>query len=250
VALELASQAERNALQSGLFDGPDEFGGTPVTQYVDAARWSEREKLLNEKQALGFFHSGHPYHAYRAELSAFVKKSMAQIEAQREPALLAGIVVSTRTQMTRRGKMAIVVLDDATAQLEVSVFNELFEAERQKIREDDLLLVEGKVTRDDFSGGLRIVADKLLTLGEARGRFAKELSLSLNGHSNADKLRVLLAPYRSPGNGACPVRLRYRNGEAEVELGLPDSWRVRLDDALLAALQDWLSAANVNVVYG
>jgi transcriptional repressor NrdR len=42
----------------------------------------------------------------------------------------------------------------------------LFEAERQKIREDELLLVEGKVMRDDFSGGLRIVAEKLLTLGE------------------------------------------------------------------------------------
>ncbi|MEK7738236.1 MAG: OB-fold nucleic acid binding domain-containing protein, partial [Pseudomonadota bacterium] len=172
--------------------------------------------------------------------------------AQREPALLAGIVVSTRTQMTRRGKMAIVMLDDASAQVEVSVFNELFEAERAKIKEDELLLVEGKVMRDDFSGGLRVVADKLLTLGEARGRFAKMLHLAVNGQADAEKLRSLLAPYRNlgnPGNGACPVRLSYRNADAEVELGLPDAWRVRLDDALLAALHEWLSAENVNVVY-
>ncbi|MFA7267823.1 MAG: DNA polymerase III subunit alpha [Sterolibacterium sp.] len=249
VALEVAGQAERNATQGGLFDSEATVGETHAAHYVDAARWSEREKLLNEKQALGFFLSGHPYRSYRSELAAFVKKSLVQVEAQREPMLLAGIVVSTRTQMTRRGKMAIVMLDDATAQLEVSVFNELFEAERQKIREDDLLLVEGKVTRDDFSGGLRIVADKLLTLGEARGRFARELSLSMNGHSNAEKLRALLAPYRTPGNGACPVRLRYHNAEAEVELGLPDNWRIKLDDALLTALHEWLSAENVSVVY-
>ena len=249
VALEVAGQAERNAMQGGLFDGAGEAGNVHAVEYVAALRWGEREKLLNEKQALGFFLSGHPYHAYRAELVSFVKKSLAQIEAQREPALLAGIVVSTRTQMTRRGKMAIVMLDDATAQIEVSVFNELFEAERQKIREDELLLVEGKVSRDDFSGGLRIVADKLLTLGEARGRYARELSLSMNGHSNAEKLRTLLAPYRNSGNGACPVRVRYRNGEAEVELGLPDNWRVKLDDALLVSLHDWLSAENVSVVY-
>ncbi|MCX7176794.1 MAG: DNA polymerase III subunit alpha [Proteobacteria bacterium] len=248
VALDAAEQAERNALQAGLFDS-DGGGTAQMAQYVEAPRWGERERLLNEKQALGFFLSGHPFHACRAELSTFVKKSLAQIEAQREPVLLAGIVVSTRTQMTRRGKMAIVMLDDATAQLEVSIFNELFESARAKIKEDDLLLVEGKVTRDDFSGGLRVVADKLLTLGEARGRFAKELSLSMNGHSNAEKLRALLDPYRSPGNGACPVRLRYRNGEAEVELGLPDAWRVRLDDALLADLHEWLSAENVSVVY-
>ena len=248
VALEAAEHAERNALQAGLFDG-DGGATSPMTQYVETPRWSERERLLNEKQALGFFLSGHPFHACRAELASFVRKSLAQVEAQREPALLAGIVVSTRTQMTRRGKMAIVTLDDATAQLEVSVYNELFEAARAKIKEDELLLVEGKVTRDDFNGGLRVVADKLMTLGEARGRFAKELSLSMNGHSNAEKLRAVLEPYRSPGNGACPVRLRYRNGEAEVELGLPDAWRVRLDDALLAALHEWLSADNVSVVY-
>ena len=47
------------------------------------------------------------------------------LEPQREPLLLAGVVMSTRTQMTRRGKMAIVMLDDGTTQLEVSVFNEL-----------------------------------------------------------------------------------------------------------------------------
>jgi len=249
MALEAAEHAERNALQAGLFDGAGGGDATPLAQYVETPPWSERERLLNEKQALGFFLSGHPFHACRAELASFVRKSLAQIEAQREPALLAGIVLSTRTQMTRRGKMAIITLDDATAQLEVSVYNELFETARAKIREDELLLVEGKVTRDDFSGGLRVVADKLMTLGEARGRFAKELALSMNGHSNAEKLRALLEPYRSPGNGACPVRLRYRNGEAEVELGLPDAWRVRLDDALLTALNEWLSAENVSVVY-
>jgi len=157
-------------------------------------------------------------------------------------------VVSTRTQMTRRGKMAIVMLDDATAQVEISVFNELFEAERAKIKEDELLLVEGRVQRDDFSGGLRVVAETLLTLTDARSRYAKGLYLAMNGESNAEKLRALLAPYRSSG-GACPVRVKYRNGEAEVELGLPDSWRVRLDDALLDALGDWLAPANVSVVY-
>jgi hypothetical protein len=58
----------------------------------------------------------------------------------------------------------------------VTVFNELWEAERAKIREDELLLVEGKVQKDDFSGGLRISADKLYTLAEARGRYARGLA--------------------------------------------------------------------------
>ncbi|MBV6476090.1 MAG: DNA polymerase III subunit alpha [Rhodocyclaceae bacterium] len=250
IALEAAEQAERNALQVGLFD----MGGAQeqALKMIETAPWSERERLLNEKQALGFFLSGHPYNEIRAELSAFIRKPLSALEPQKEPLLLAGIVTATRTQMTRRGKMIVVTLDDGTAQVELTVFNELFEAERAKIREDEPLVVEGKVSRDDFSGGLRVNADKLLTLAEARGRFAKALRLALNGKVSlgdtaaAERLRVLLAPYR---NGPCPVRVRYRNAQAECELPLGESWRVRLDDELLSGLQQWLQAENVEVVY-
>jgi DNA polymerase-3 subunit alpha len=146
------------------------------------------------------------------------------------------------------------MLDDGSAQLEVSVFNELFEAERAKIREDDVLVIEGKVSRDDFTGGLRVTADRLLTLAEARGRFARLLKLSLNGEvkeagggsATVQKLRALLQPFR---DGPCPVRVRYRNDVAECELPLGDAWRVRLDDQLLAGLREWLSRDNVEVLY-
>ena len=248
IALEAAEQAERNALQGGLFD----LGGGdgPSVHYVDAPRWDERRRLLEEKQALGFFLSGHPFNAVRAEIATFTKRGLDRLEASKEPQLLAGIVLSTRTQMTRRGKMAVVMLDDATAQREVTVFNELWEAERNKIKEDELLLVEGRVQNDDYSGGLRVSADRLYTLGEARARYAKALRLSLNGGSRAEtaeRLKMLLAPYR---DGGCPVRLFYRNAEAQAEIPLPDAWRVRLDDALLASLGDWLSSDNVKVDYG
>ncbi len=250
VALEAAEQAERDALQAGLFDTG--AAQEPPLRLPDTPPWSERQRLLNEKQALGFFLSGHPYNEIRAELSAFIRRPLSSLEPQKEPALLAGIVTATRTQMTRRGKMIVVTLDDGTAQVELTVFNELYEAERAKIREDEPLIVEGKVSRDDFSGGLRINADKLLTLAEARGRYARALRLGLNGKVSlgdtaaAEKLRVLLAPYR---NGACPVRLRYRNDRAECEIPLGEAWRVRLDDELLAALQQWLQAENVELVY-
>ncbi|HTZ00055.1 MAG TPA: OB-fold nucleic acid binding domain-containing protein, partial [Rhodocyclaceae bacterium] len=210
-------------------------------------RWGEREQLLNEKQALGFFLSGHPFNEYAAELGAFVKRGLAQLQPQKEPVIMAGVVASTRTQMTRRGKMAIVMLDDATAQLEVSVFNELWEAERSKIKEDELLLVEGKVQRDDYSGGMRVTADRLFTLAEARGRFARVLRLTMNGQADARKLQGLLAPYRAPG--ACPVRVAYTNQGAAAELALPDAWRVRLEDGLLASLRTWLSPENIRILY-
>jgi DNA polymerase-3 subunit alpha len=251
IALEAAEQAERNVLQSGLFDlGSSE--AAQQTHYVDVPRWGGRERLLNEKQAIGFFLSGHPYNEYEQELKPFIKYRLSELQAQREPALMAGVVISTRTQMTRRGKMCIILLDDATRQIEISVFNELWEAERGKIREDALLLIEGKVQNDDYTGGLRITADRLLTLGEMRARFAKGLQLAMNGStraSDAQRLQTILAPYRRTGTGACPVRLRYRNHVAETEITLPEDWRVTLDDALLASLNEWLTPANVKVIY-
>ena len=224
-------------------------------QYCEVERWDERQKLAEEKIALGFFFSGHPFFSYRNRVSRFVRRALNQLEPKKEPQLLAGLVVSLRTKLTSRGKMAFIQLDDGSSSLEVSAFNETFEADRAKIREDEVLIVEGKVQKDDFAGDgkIRVVAERLLTLGEARGRFAKQLRLSLNGQASGDqaplavqRLRELLTPF-APGN--CPVRLTYRNAEATCELSLGDAFRVRLEDELLASLGDWLKRENVCVDY-
>ena len=182
-------------------------------------------------------------------LSRFVKRRLGQVEPQRDPVLLAGIVIAFRTQMTRRGKMAIVTLDDGSTQIEVTVFNELWEAQRGKIKEDELLLVEGKVQKDDYSGGLRVTVEKLFTLSEVRGRFARSLQLTMNGGSDvasAKRLQALLTPFRP---GPCPIRLRYTNSEASAELPLSEEWCVQLDDTLLAGLIEWLRPENVKILY-
>ena len=223
-------------------DGAEEH----APDYVAAKSWSEKERLMQEKTALGFFFSGHPYNACKKELARFVRRSLAQLEPAKEMTALAGIVVGVRTQMTRRGKMLFVQLDDGTAMVEVSVFNELFEIERAKIVTDEVLVVEGKVSYDDFSGGNRVVADKLMTLGEARARFAKHLLLNMNGQADARRLKAVLAPF---GPGPAPVRIRYQNGQAQCELTLGDAMRVRLEDALLSELGNWLRPENVEVVY-
>ena len=161
--------------------------------------------------------------------------------------MLAGVVVGVRTQMTRRGKMLFVQLDDGTGMIEVTVFNELFEAERAKIVTDEVLIIEGKVRFDEFSGSNSVTADKLMTLGEARARFARHLLLRMNGGSDARKLKSLLMPFVP---GTAQVRIRYRGAEAECDLVLGEMVKVRLDDLLLEALSGWLSPENVEIVYG
>ena len=251
MAIEAAEQSGAAAGQNSLFG---DVGDSAQHSLPKVAAWSEQEKLQEEKAALGFYFSGHPYLAYRAELAAFVRGRLAGLKPQDQPQLLAGVVVGIRTRMTGRGRMAFVTIDDASAQIEVAVGNELFMASTALLKEDQLLFVEGKVSNDDFTGGLRVSARRLFDITAARSAYASLLRLSCNGQADALKLRELLAPYCKSAPHAdaprgCPVLIDYRNRQARVELSLGEAWRVELRDELLAGLRAWLSEENVKILY-
>jgi DNA polymerase-3 subunit alpha len=247
-AFEAAEQAERQASQESLFgEAEAPRGGAHVM--VEAQPWDARQKLLEEKAALGFYLSGHLFSIYERELSRFARSALAKLGAG-ERVWMAGIVVSARAQMTRRGRMMVVMLDDATAQVEISVFNELFEKHREKLKEDALLVVCGKVQDDQFSGGLRVLAEDLLDLDSLRARYAARLKISMNGGADAKRLQQVLAPYRATGNGACQVVVSYGNGKGACEVVLGEGWRVRPDAKLIAELGEWLTPENVELVFG
>ena len=261
IALESAEQTSRAANQVSLFSEDDITAENPPL--ISVPQWMEKEKLQNEKMALGFYLSGHPFNAYADELKKFVPTQLDRLNPQREPQLLAGIIYSIRIQVTRRGRMGVIVLDDGNARVELVVYSELFDANRNWLKEDQLLVVEAKVSskggNEENGGGLRISADKLFDLAGARSRYAKSMQLHCNGLSNAVKLRDLLAPYRNTenpnntnsGNNCCycPVSVIYRNQNATCEIELGDAWRVNLHDNLLQSLSAHFQAENVRVVY-
>jgi DNA polymerase-3 subunit alpha len=248
-ALEAAEQAERSAAQTSLF-GEAEAPRGGEHAYVDTPEWDLRQKLLEEKTALGFSISGHLFSVYEKELIGFARSPLAKLSPG-DRVWMAGVVAAARMQMTRRGRMLVVTLDDATAQVEITVFNELFERERDKIKEDALLVVAGKVQRDEFSGGLRVSADEVLDLEALRARFAARLRISMNGQADAKRLQQLLEPYRAAGGGgACQVVVAYRTASAACDVALGEAWRVRPDSRLLAELGAWLAPENVQLVYG
>ncbi len=246
-ALEAAEQAERQASQESLFgEAEAPRGGAHVT--VEAPPWDARQKLLEEKAALGFYLSAHLFSIYERELAKFPRTPLAKL-GPADRVWMAGIVVSARVQMTRRGRMMVVMLDDATAQVEISVFNELFERHRDKLKEDALLVVCGRVQDDQFSGGLRVLAEELLDLDALRARYAARLKISMNGGADAKRLQQVLAPYRASGSGACQVVVSYGNGNGACEVVLGESWRVRPDSKLISDLGEWLTPENVELVF-
>ncbi len=243
LAMESAEQAEASANQVSLFE-MDDSGFDDRPQYVDVPDWSEKEKLTEEKSALGFYLSGHLFNAYAEEARKFARTKLADLSPSREPKLIAGIISGLRTQMTQRGRMLIVTLDDNTAQVEVTVYNEVFDSNRALFKEDEFLAVQGKISEDRFSGGLRITADRVMDIATARAAFVKALRLSMNGQADAQRLRDLIEPYQQ-AQDSCPIVVQYAKNGALGELRLSDAWRVRADEALCAKLSDWLSPDNV-----
>ncbi|EEG06672.1 DNA polymerase III subunit alpha [Pseudogulbenkiania ferrooxidans] len=247
LAMEAAEQEAANANQGGLFDMFD-ADSAPTVEMVEVKPWPPAVQLAEEKLAIGYYLSGHPFSAYEKEVRGFIKTPLSRITPRKEPQLIAGFVTGLRTKVGNRGKMAFIQLDDGSAKREVSVFSESFDANRAKLREDTVLVIEGKVSEDSFNGGLRIIADKIYELGEARSRYARSLALQINGNADVARLRTTLGPFRSEDAG-CPVRLSYNNGLAKGDLLLPPEWGVRLDDGLLLALQDWLGDQAVKVLW-
>jgi DNA polymerase-3 subunit alpha len=235
--------------------------------HADVPRWRLREQLAHEKTSLGFYLGGHPYQEYEAELANFIKVRLGDLTPQfvgKSPnggaygngaqgrsrgvaVVLAGIVAGLRIQQTRRGRMAVVTLDDGGAQVEVTVFNDLYEPNRPWIREDELLVVHGKASLDTYTDSVRVNADELFDFASARSAFAKELALRCNGRASVAQLKKLFAPYR---DGKCPVHIHYSNDEASCQLRLGAAWQVTLHDDLLHGLRELLQPDNVKVVYG
>jgi DNA polymerase-3 subunit alpha len=245
-AIEVADQAAAAANQVSLFGGDDSDMVAPP-EYVKATLWTDRQKLSEEKIALGYYLSGHMFDSYAQEVRRFAKTKLKDLEPSREPRMLCGVITGVRTQLTQRGKILIVALDDKTSVVEVTIYNELFEQYKNIFKEDEFLLVVGKVSEDRFNGGLRITAEKVFDIAASRIHYGHKLEMDLAITVSPAKIAEVLQPYRQE-NGL-PVSLRVKPQGVPCTLQLGDDWRVAPSDALKLALELTLGAKDVAVEY-
>lgn len=258
VAIESAEQMSRAASQTNLFGETGDHSHLQ-TQPIQTEAWSEREKLHQEKIGLGYYFSGHPFDTYATELKRFIRTRLDRLNPSREPQLIAGIIHSVRVQMTRRGRMCVINLDDGKARVELVVFSELFDTHRAWLKEDQLLIAEAKISNRNYNGEesdeLRITAEQLYDLAGIRSRFARQLRIRCDSVTlgQISTLKTLLMPFspQAQKNYAnyCPVTVIYRNDLASGELELGSDWRVYVHDDLLESLTAHFRTGNVEVIY-
>ncbi|MEJ2755178.1 MAG: DNA polymerase III subunit alpha, partial [Gammaproteobacteria bacterium] len=277
-ALRQGEQSMQRA-QSGMMDMFSLFEdeqSLAEPHYVDVAAMSEDERLRGERDTLGLFLTGHPVAQHRDFLSRFTSFTLnaAQPNRRGQKSTVAGLIVALRTMKNKRGeRMAFLTLDDQTARLEVSVFSDLYDRARHVLQKDEVIIVEGEVQHDDYSGQLKMVAQSVLSLAQSESQFAKRLRLKITESDiNKDmvgfveRLESCLGPFRpqalqaqAPGEGvqvprvegvrACPVWVEYVTAGAVGTLELGESWRVMVAPELIQQLRAVIASSAVLVDY-
>ena len=251
-ALQIAEQHSRdtNAGQDDMFGGAvvsDAGTGT----FVDSPPWTDDERLTREKEALGVYLTGHPIARFEQELAQIATARLAEVKpTPGRSAIIAGLVVSLRLTNSRKGRMAIVTIDDRTARLDAVVYADVFQTYRDLLVKDRLLVFEGEVSTDDFSGGCSMTVQRVLDIEGARQARAKRLSLRLDstvvGASLLRALADVIEPYRE---GMTPVCIDYVRPDARVRMPLGEHWKVRPTEDLLRRLRDIAGGDGVAVEY-
>ena len=257
-AFDFANASQANANQGGLFDlmGEDAHGSsTQEPDLVDVMPWGVKERLTHEKVAVGFYLSGHLFDEVEREIRRFVKTRIEDLLDSREPQLLAGIVSDMRVINGQRGKLAIFKLDDKSGVIEATADEATLNTHRNTLKDDELVIVMGKVQPDRFSGGLRLSINQVWDLAQARCRFGKYLKVTVNGSAPdiARLLREHPARVEPSEQGdlvrGMGVRLRLLREGAHAELQLGEHAKFFPSDAALASWMAQAHQGQAQIVY-
>ncbi|HZR25877.1 MAG TPA: DNA polymerase III subunit alpha [Vicinamibacterales bacterium] len=265
------AQRDREQGQAQLFGGFDERASAnadaaQAMSLPDAPAWTESDQLAFEKETLGLYWSGHPVDRYAASLKEFGAKSIAELaEAQAtardngwgpggpkpiEPdTSIGGIVATVRPLKTKKGdRMAVFMLEDSGGTVEIVVFPETFGRCGQFVEVGTLVLVRGKLERDEET--TRILASEIAPIDAVRERLAREVSIHLRKPADRPTLEALGEIF-SRHRGDRKVSFEMETGEGpnrlRVKVDVSSQIRVRPSPALIQDIEQLVGTGAVEL---
>lgn len=255
-ALQAADQAAKNQ-DAGMFDlfgeVETETERDPYEDYKRVRPWTDKERLAGEKDTLGLYLTGHPIDEYEQELKHFISKRIVELQPARgQSQKMAGLVVDLRLKKTKKGEnLCFVTLDDRSARIDVTLFGETYDNARNMVAKDAVLVVEGEVAEDHYSGGIKVRVNKVMSIPQARAQYASGVQVlceeSQLSQRKVKELATLLQAHK--GDGSLPVKLRYQRSDAVATLVLGEQWQVQANDELLIALMEKFGHESVSLTY-
>jgi DNA polymerase-3 subunit alpha len=233
--------------QSQLFGGGTDDGPSAAGAALpDAPSWTEAQQLAGEKEALGLYMSGHPLDRFADELKAFGARRVADLAASEADVWVGGIVSALRPLKTKKGdRMAVFMLDDVAGNVEVVVFPETFAKHGLLIEADAMLLVRGKLEKDEESA--RIVATELMAVSTLKERTTTEVAIHLavppHGRNTFEALAELLSRHRGDRRVSLELNVKRQQGALRVRADVAQ--RVRPSEKLVAEVEQICGTGTV-----
>jgi DNA polymerase-3 subunit alpha len=253
-----SAQRDRESGQFGLFGGGPKAAQTaPEERVFGKEEWSERERLALEKQAIGFYITGHPLARYADDVKRYATHTCASLANARgfEKVAVAGIVQGFRERLTKTGKrIAFAVLEDLTGARDLVIYDDAYTKFEALLKGDEPVLVKGMVRMAEKFGAEaqqqeasepspEIKVDDVQRLADVRAAKATRVELKLQAdQATSEKMAELKALFgKYPGQCTAALSIVVP-GTAETRISLKT--RVAPSDDLLAAI-DRLFAAKV-----
>lgn len=239
--------------QSDMFGVLTETPEEVQNAYANTPKWSEQTILDGERATLGLYLSGHPIGRFLKELSHYSPNRLNELQPtfRGQMATVSGMVMASRVAVTKRGnRIGIATIEDRSGKLDITLFSEALENFGNLMQQDQIIVASGSIQFDDFSGGLKMSAREVLSLDEARSRFAKSLALAISQEQLSatfiKKMTAIITPYKE---GTLPLHFYYQSPEGRVLLKGGVEWRVTPNEQMFSELKALLGENSVELEF-
>ena len=247
-AIQLGEQFNKNQKcgQRDFFDLLDD----PITeqQYLEAIPWTFIERLNGEKETLGKYITGHPSDPYLSEWTSFATPIQQLSLSKGKRTKTVGLITELRRITTKSNrKLVIMKLENATISLDIVVFAEVMKNHESWISTNQVVLVEGELSQDQYTKGLKMSANNILSIDLVRERFAEFVLITLSSAdaNHIQALQVILSEHP----GECLVNIQYSNAAVTKRLQLGDEWCVMPSELLLMKIMKLLPSSSIRICY-
>ncbi|NOY08987.1 MAG: DNA polymerase III subunit alpha [Spirochaetes bacterium] len=227
--------------QTSLFESGEE-GDYEAIQFEKTEEWPEIDRLLYEKQNLGFFFSGHPLDSYRGIVEKCVNLKLSEIEKAQDDRIytVIGILNETREIITKNGKrMAFAKVDDYTGSVEVVIFSDVFEKVSGLLVAENILAVNGRV--DKSRGNPKIIAEEIMEPEKLNGKDVKTVHVRISKELKDEDNLMSIRDFLIERKGKCSLYFHLDG----VIIKASSQLKVSDDDDVVARLKSYPQVVEV-----
>ncbi len=249
---------DRESGQRGLFDMIAAEAPVHVEEYPDVVEWTAKERLVGEREALGFYLTGHPLDRFQQDVERFATTNIGNLRRDQNGAevIVGGVICDFREVQTKsgRGPMGFFQLEDQYGRVEVVAFPKTYArvdeesgltiAQLIERSGDEPVLVTGKVEvetveqEESSISKFKMILEAVRPIAEVRAARTRGILLTIKSDQLDDHRVLALRQVVSDHAGGCKMELQVTEGERwQSKVVFGDKFGVTADESLMTALE-------------